>query len=661
MRPGAALRAARGVALASAVVAASWLGIAPPGPQPTLGAEYWLKTNAVYEVRPGRESALVTIDVTFRNTTPDPSGRFSVFEVIDLAVHSGARQLRARDNRGSLNASLDRRDGVTVASIRPRQGVRYRETVRFTVTYLLPDGASQDVRIGPSVVIFPVWSFGTSGRVTVEMPGAYEVLVDGNPLSAERVGDELHLASGPVDDPTRWLALLTATLPSSYATLSETVTMAAGQVDLEVRAWSDDRAWGRRTLALMAEAMPLLEGAIGLDYRPTGPLVLVESLPASGGELSEPAPGGTDIAVGFDVPAFTVLHQLSHAWFSTELAEERWVREGFASRAAATLADRLDAPPPYDPLQAARNREADAFPLVSWGAGESSADQDAYAYAASWAVAELLTREVGREAMQLAWRRISAGMDGYQPMGDEPPATGGLPAAPVDSRHLLDQLEAVSGMDLAGIFNEWVFDPATAGLLPARASARAALGDLLERSGDWGTPDPVRLALAGWRFGDAEAAIAEAQDWLAERDGLLNDMEVAGLTMPDRLRNEYQTGGGSQAARDELDAEAAVVATYREAQGRLDGSRSLVQQVGLLGGSQPDALLAEARVLFAGGDLVGAAEASSEARDRLQLAGQDGLVRLVSAVVVAGLLVLLAISLVRRRRNARSSGYTARP
>jgi hypothetical protein len=276
-------------------------------------------------------------------------------------------------------------------------------------------------------------------------------------------------------------------------------------------------------------------------------------------------------------------------------------------------------------------------------------------------VAELLTRQVGADGMQLAWRRISAGMDGYQPMNDDPPAAGGLPAAPVDSRHLLDQLEAVSGKSLADVFEEWVFDRRTADLLPARASARAALRDLLERSGDWGTPDPVRLALAGWRFGDAQAAIAEAEDWLGERDRLLNDIQVAGLSMPDRLRNEYQTGGGSQAARDELDAEAAVVATYSAAQRLLDGSRSPVQQVGLLGGSQPDALLAEAWVLFAGGDLVGAAEASIEARDRLQHAGQDGLVRIASAIVVAGLLLLMAMSLVRRRRRSQSSDYTARP
>ena len=661
MRRGEGPRTGRAVAVALALVAASWFGLAPPGPAPVRGAEYSMATTAIYDVQPADKAVRVTIRVTFRNTTPNPPGRFSVFEVIDLAVHGGARKLSAADGRGRLAASLEERGGVTVASIQPREGVRYRDTVKFKVSYVLPDGAGRDVRIRPSVIIFPVWSFGTRGSVEVDLPGNYEVLVDGDALTAQRAGNEWHLESGSVDDPTRWLALLTGTLPSSYTTLSRSVAMAAGAVDLEVRAWSDDRPWGRRTLDLVADAMPLLEAAIGLDYRANGPLVVVESLPAGGDDLSEPSSGGADIAIGFDEPEFTVLHQLAHAWLSPELAEERWIREGFASRAAAAVAADLGVSPPYAPLREARDRETDAFPLVSWGVGQASADQDRYAYAASWAVAEQLTRRVGADAMQVTWRRIAGGLDGYLPVGEEPPATGGLPAAPVDARHLLDQLEEVSGEDLASIFEEWVFDTETIEALPARTAARDAFARLLTRAGDWGAPDPVRLALAGWRFGDAEAAIAEATEWLADRDGLLNEIQGAGLVPPDRLRNEYQTAGGSQAARDELEAEAAVVATYAEAEGLMDATRSPVEQVGLLGGAEPDVLLAEARELFAGGDLRGAAEASAEVRDRLQRAGQEGLVRIASAAVVGILLLMLAISLVRRRRQAESSGYTARP
>ena len=640
------------VALAGMLVVASWLGVAPPGPETAAAAEYKLSTTAVYDVRPDDGTVKVTIRVNFRNTTPNPPGRFSIFEVVDLAVHHGARELRATDARGRLQASLNRRDGVTVASIQPRGGVRYRESARFTISYVLPDGANPDIRVRPSVVLFPVWSFGTLGRVQVELPGAYEVLVDGDALDAERDGARLRLTSGTVEDPTRWLALLTASLPTSYKTLSGSAALAAGPVELEVRAWSDDRRFGRRTLELLTDAMPMLEEELGLDYRADGPLVVVESLPAAGGDLSEPPIDGTDIAVGFDEAPFTIVHQLAHAWLSPALAEDRWIREGFASSAAAAVARGLDLPRPFSPLDKARDLEAHAFPLISWGAGQASAVQDRFAYSASWAVAEQLTRRIGADAVRRAWRRIAGGLDGYRPLDAEPVVAGGLPAVPVSSRHLLDQLEAVSGENLAGIFEEWVFDEATVDLLPARRAARTAHARLLNRAGELGTPDPVRLALAGWRFADAEAAIAEAMEWLADRDRLLEQIAAAGLTAPARLDDEYETAGGSHAAWEELEAEGAVVTTYAVARASLEHAPGALEQVGLLGDAQPSTLLDEARVAFAEGDLVGASEAASRAQDRIQRAGQDGLVRVASTAAIVLLLLLYTISRIRRRRLA---------
>jgi hypothetical protein len=545
--------------------------------------------------------------------------------------------------------------------VRPRQAVRFRKTTEFTLRYTLLDGASPDVRIRRSVVLFPVWSFGTQGRAVVRVPGDYQVLTDGDTLTAQRDGNRWRLDSGSIDDPTRWLALLTATLPSSYATFGQAVPMAAGTVKLQVRAWSDDRAWGRRTRKLLADALPRLETEIGLQLPSAGPLVVVESLPASGGELSELPVEGADIAVGFDEPAFTVLHQLAHTWLSPALAEDRWVREGFASRVAAAVAGKLHVALPFAPAAKARVTKRAAFPLVSWGVGDASAVQDRYAYAASWTVADELTTKVGADAMRLAWQRTAAGLDGYQPVEATPPLTPGQPIAPTDSRQLLDQLEAVSRKDVVPIFKQWVFDDATIDMLPARHAARAAHAELLRGAGAWGTPDPVRLALAGWRFGDAQAAIVEATGWLADRDALLNDMQVARLTPPQRLRDEYQTGGGSPSARTELDAERAVVTTYADAVALEAADRSLVQQVGLLGGSEPAATLAEAKVAFEAGDLIGSADLSADALDRLQRAGQDGLVRVASAAVMVVALLVLAVSLARRRRRVRGSGYTARP
>ena len=57
----------------------------------------------------------------------------------------------------------------------------------------------------------------------MRLPSDYEVLVDGDPLQAEEDGDAWNLESGSVPDPSRWLARITATLPSSYVTVNRQV------------------------------------------------------------------------------------------------------------------------------------------------------------------------------------------------------------------------------------------------------------------------------------------------------------------------------------------------------------------------------------------------------------------------------------------------------
>ena len=197
-------------------------------------------------------------------------------------------------------------------------------------------------------------------RSTVRLPSDYEVLVDGDPLQAEEDGDAWHLESGSVPDPSRWLARITATLPSSYVTVNRQVTLSGGSVDVQVRSWSDDAAWGRRTLRLLTDALPRLDEAIGLPYQPSGPLVIVESLPESGAVLREPAASDVDIAIGYTEPAFTVLHQVAHLWLPATLAGDRWIREGFASHAAANVARELDVDLPID--RSARPRFAARTP-----------------------------------------------------------------------------------------------------------------------------------------------------------------------------------------------------------------------------------------------------------------------------------------------------------
>ncbi len=360
-------------------------------------------------------------------------------------------------------------------------------------------------------------------------------------------------------------------------------------------------------------------------------------------------------------PAFTVLHQVAHLWLPATLAGDRWIREGFASHAAAQVAAELDVDLPFDPERAADARRGDAFPLVSWGVGRATAAQERYADAAAWAAADAIAREVGEDSLRLAWQRMASGLDGYRPPFDAVPAAPVAATVPADSRHLLDQLDAVSEADVVPVFRRWVLDDASVSQLAARREARTAYGELEATAGDWGTPDPVRLALAGWRFDDARAAIEETTDWLSDRDALLARIRSAGLVAPDRLRAEYERGGGSEAARHELDAEAAAVAAYVAARERAAADRSPLEAVGLLGGQEPAAMLDEARSLFADGDLVGAADLSAAASGRMERAATDGVVRLAAVLVLAGVLLVVGARQARRRGATGTDRYTARP
>ncbi|MEO8638941.1 MAG: hypothetical protein ABI458_03380 [Chloroflexota bacterium] len=609
---------------------------------------------ADYVVDPSAGAIAVTVAVTFTNTLPDPPVQVSAFTHVDLAIQDGASGVAATDGAGQLAVTVETRAGVLVASVATRSRVRYNASVSFTLTYRLADGAAPDLHVRPWIVKFPAWGFGTSSQVTVRLPAGFEALATGDPLLTTPDGAGVVLTSGPIPDPGRWLAVVTAVPPPDYVTQSASVPLASGTVDLQVRAWRDDASWGERTLTLVTRALPLLEEAIGLPYSRVGPLVVSE---AAGGEpgTGELLSANAEIQVAFDGSAFTLLHQAAHVWIGDQLVADRWVREGLASHYAADVAGQLGVEPPYDPATRAQDLASNALPLVDW-VGDAGASADAYGYAASWALVERITSAVGEARLGLALRRIASGLSAYDPTEPDGEATDGRPFPAADTRRLLDQLAAVSSVDVTDLFSETAFGPDAAAELAQRDAALAAYGRLLTAAGDWGAPDPVRAAMGDWRFDEAEAAIAQASAWLAERDALIAKVEAAGLVAPDRLRDRYVAAGGGPEASAELEAENAVVDAYAAIQERTLANRAPLEAVGLLLADDPRRLLAEAADDFGQGDLQAAVGALDRLELQLDRAPSDGAVRLAAAVVLLALVGLGSAVALRRRSG---SHYTA--
>jgi len=628
--------------------------LAPSAVSPVRAAEYTMETVAGYAVRPDAGVIDVTVGITFTNTTPDPEGQFSVFDEVKIAVHDEATEVAAEDDEGELDVAVAVEDGVNVATVTLREDLRYEEAAELTVTWTLADSEDPQLRVRPSVVVFPAWGFGTASEVRVEIPAAYEVRVDGDLLTED--GDAL--SSGPIEDPSRWLALVTAVRPVEYVDIDANVPLAGGTADLRVRAFSDDEAWGERTLALLVEALPLIEEQVGLPYPRIGQLTVSETVATGGAGFGEQPDGGTEIAVAFDQPPFTAVHQVTHVWISPALVESRWLREGLTSTVAARVSEALEVALPFDPAERAGELAEAAFALDSWSA-DAGVDGEAYGYAASWAFVERLEALVGPEAVRTVLARVAGGIGPYQSADVEPdPLPDGVaaPASSLTTRAFLDHLETVSGQSVADAFAELVLTEGDVALLPERAEARAAFDDLVGAGGSWQAPDPVRGAMTAWQFADARAQIDDAAAWLDRRDDLLAAMQAVGLSAPDRLRQAYRTYGGGPEAVDELEAEQAVVDAYTDTAADVNGERSFIERVGLIGGPDPAAQLNLANGRFADGDLRGAIEAITEAQRIVSSAETGGIVRIASAVLVIVLVLALAVLLVRRRTT-----YTAPP
>ncbi len=615
-------------------------------------AGYTMQTTAQYVVDPAAGRINVTVQVDFSNTTPDPAGRLSAFDRIELPVQEGASQASAADDRGALAVELAVRDGITVASVTPRTRVRFEQEARFTLSFVLADQAAPDLHIRPEVVEFVAWGFGTASEVTIDLLPNLEVRSDGDPLTADAGPERIRLSSGPIADPTRWLVRLTAIGQTTFTTLTRRVTLASATVEVQVRAWSTDQAWGDRVAATVAQALPRLEAEVGLPYPRVGPLVLVESVPAADA-TEESATSSAEIQVDFSASAFTLIHQLAHVWASPQLVAERWLREGLASHLAERVAGPLAIDPPYAPATRVTELATDAFPLEEWGAGSDGATADAYGYAASWAVIDRVAEALGEAKLRLALARGAEGLSAYDPAAPSGAAAG--PAAhPIDSRRMLDLLTEVSGVDLGDLFGAQVFGPAAAPELHLRAVARLAYRSLLEKAGDWGAPDAIRAAMAAWAFDDAIRQLGDARRWLGERDRFLLALDAADLTPPDRLRERYRAGGGGRGARAELDAERAVVEAMAAAEERVRAPHGIVEQIGLFASDDSHRMLADARVSFTDGDLRTASQLIAAAEHRLDGALVDGLLR----IGAAALLVVVAVPVVRARRGRRTH-YTA--
>jgi hypothetical protein len=226
---------------------------------------------------------------------------------------------------------------------------------------------------------------------------------------------------------------------------------------------------------------------------------------------------------------------------------------------------------------------------------------------------------------------------------------------PPDWRGLLDLLETHDSDRYDDLWRTWVVRDADLPLLEARRAARTRYDEVVREAGAWDLPKPIRDALRAWQFETVETLLADASAILDQRDAIDAAAANSGLTPPDTLEAAFELSDGFITAGHEAAAELDAIDRFDAAAATQPAEPNPLQLMGLWG-ETPELALAQARDLFAAGDLAGSSDAAETAAIIWSSAENVGRGRLISIVALT-LAVLLAIALfvgwLRARRRHR--------
>jgi hypothetical protein len=616
--------------------------------------------QARYQVQPAEHRVRVTIDAVATSFEPNTAEGQIYYSGISFAVPAGASNVAASAGGQSIGARIEEtNDDFTTIEVTFGRGVFFRQSYRYTVSFDLvdPGGAgTRDLRIGRSLVAFPVWAFGTQGEpgssVRVELPASYTADQQGSEMAeAELPGGGTLLTAEP-DDPSGFFAYISADRPGAFANRNLQIDVNGTSAQVLIRPWEDDPAWGKRLISLMRRGLPALQELIGIEYPVSGRLSVEEAAVSRLGEYAGIYNSVTGvIRVRYDADAIVALHEAAHIWFNGDLFRDRWINEAWAEFYAVEAGRLIDEQGAIieltDELLAVR------IPLNEWGAiGVESLQVEDFAYAATYSLAQDIAERTDLDALRLVWLAADEAEQSYQPAHRADDPERGVPFDLEDWKRLLDLLENRTGVEYVDLWEEWVVNDDQLPLLAERDAARSEHEDTIATAGDWELPSAIRAELGAWEFDDAQEALADAAMVLAERDRIVGLAAALELDPPDTLRQAFEGDEGLDDAVAEAAAEIEALGLLAAAAEMLEAEPGLLESIGMVG-SDPQADLAAARGSFEGGEL----EASREAAARATAArdGADDAGRTRVAVAGGGVLLLdglgLAYAFARRRRR----------
>jgi hypothetical protein len=622
--------------------------------------------DATYQVLPEEQRVQVTVDAVSTSHEADtPEGRV-YYAGISITVPPGATNIAATSNGTPQSITVSEGPDAVRVDIGFSQQIFFNQSFPYQITFDMVDpggAANRDFRIGHSVVAFPVWAFGSAGvegnSVTVDLPPTFIPSVYGGPLDQAILADgTVHLTADNTDA-TSWVAYVSAERPGIFTTTPFSLNVGDANASVIIRAWDDDPQWAARTMALLTDGLPALQQLIGLSWPVAGDLNVEESANRLGDYAGIYNPVTEKVNVRYDADATVTLHEAAHVWFNDHLFRDRWIDEAWAEFYAAHAAEVIGVPSETFSLD--DSMLASKIPLNDWGViGAETRDVEAYAYAASSHLADLIFARTDLAELRSVWKAADASEMAYQPLhgGENPRAGGALGQA--DWQRLLDLLEERTGAAYDDLWAEWVVNGGQRADLAERSIARERYREVATDAGPWELPESIRSEMSSWQFQDALGELAVAEDVLGVADEVAALAVELDLTAPRTLEYSFEGTNGLGASLDEARNERAAAQIIATATQELGVEQGFVGWVGLLF-TDPAGDIGAARAAWEDGDSDAASTAASAAVTTLETAEDQGRQRLLIGGTVVVVFVGGGAVIAARRRREPEDGADQAP
>ena len=206
-------------------------------------------------------------------------------------------------------------------------------------------------RINPAYALFAIWGIADPGQldIRVEIPPRYVVDTAGEYIARKTSSEGTVLEAFDVESPDDFFGTVVARDDDALDLTS--VTTAGTSID--VRAWPGDVKWQSFVEDHIRDGVPTLESLIGIDWpEDDGFDVLQSSEPGFAGYAGWYDSGAGEIVIDEQLDEQTILHELAHASFNSDLFDARWqgeaLAEEFARLASIELGNNAVIPAPPD-------------------------------------------------------------------------------------------------------------------------------------------------------------------------------------------------------------------------------------------------------------------------------------------------------------------------